>query len=120
MATGDLPSVSHQHKRRPVVGVRVTGRSLLLGLVRTKPPVTTVALPLRLAEQQIDLRLPQRFHLGHFACTIGPSFVEVGHEQAGASVVDDLACIRSLTLSDFEPVNVSSLMVSNDSGATSH
>jgi hypothetical protein len=33
---------------------------------------------------------------------------------------NDLACIRSLTLSDFEPVNVSSLMVSNDSGATSH
>ncbi len=32
----------------------------------------------------------------------------------------DLACLRSLTLSDFEPVNVSSLMVSNDSGATSH
>ena len=33
---------------------------------------------------------------------------------------DDLSCIRNLTLSDFEPVNVSSLMVSNDSGATSH
>jgi hypothetical protein len=33
---------------------------------------------------------------------------------------DDLSCIKSLTLSDFEPVNVSSLMVSNDSGATSH
>ena len=33
---------------------------------------------------------------------------------------DDLSCIRSLTLADFEPVNVSSLMVSNDSGATSH
>ena len=33
---------------------------------------------------------------------------------------NDLACLRSLTLSDFEPVNVSSLMVSNDSGATSH
>lgn len=33
---------------------------------------------------------------------------------------DDLSCLRSLTLSDFEPVNVSSLMVSNDSGATSH
>jgi hypothetical protein len=33
---------------------------------------------------------------------------------------NDLACIKSLTLSDFEPVNVSSLMVSNDSGATSH
>jgi hypothetical protein len=32
---------------------------------------------------------------------------------------DDLACITSLTLSDFEPVNVSSLIVSNDSGATS-
>lgn len=32
----------------------------------------------------------------------------------------DLECITSLTLSDFEPVNVSSLMVSNDSGATSH
>jgi hypothetical protein len=32
----------------------------------------------------------------------------------------DLACITSLTLGDFEPVNVSSLMVSNDSGATSH
>lgn len=32
----------------------------------------------------------------------------------------DLACITSLTLADFEPVNVSSLMVSNDSGATSH
>ncbi len=31
---------------------------------------------------------------------------------------DDLSCIRSLTLLDFEPVNVSSLMVSNDSGAT--
>ena len=33
---------------------------------------------------------------------------------------NDLSCIRSLTLSDFEPVNVSSLMVSNGSGATSH
>lgn len=32
----------------------------------------------------------------------------------------DLRCLRSLHLSDFEPVNVSSLMVSNDSGATSH
>jgi hypothetical protein len=32
---------------------------------------------------------------------------------------DDLACLRNLILSDFEPVNVSSLMVSNDSGATS-
>jgi hypothetical protein len=32
---------------------------------------------------------------------------------------DDLSCLTSLTLSDFEPVNVSSLMVSNDSGATS-
>ena len=32
----------------------------------------------------------------------------------------DLACLTSLTLSDFEPVNVSGLMVSNDSGATSH
>jgi hypothetical protein len=32
----------------------------------------------------------------------------------------DLACLRSLTLSEFEPVNVSSLMVTNDSGATSH
>jgi hypothetical protein len=33
---------------------------------------------------------------------------------------NDLSCITSLTLSDFEPVNVSSLMVSNNSGATSH
>ena len=33
---------------------------------------------------------------------------------------DDLSCITSLTLSDFEPVNVSSLIVSNASGATSH
>ncbi|HMD31517.1 MAG TPA: hypothetical protein VKG84_06385 [Candidatus Acidoferrales bacterium] len=33
---------------------------------------------------------------------------------------NDLACLRSLTLADFEPVNVSSLIVSNDSGATSH
>ena len=32
----------------------------------------------------------------------------------------DLLCISSLTLGDFEPVNVSSLIVSNDSGATSH
>ncbi len=31
---------------------------------------------------------------------------------------DDLACIKDLTLADFEPVNVSSLMVSNDSGKT--
>jgi len=32
---------------------------------------------------------------------------------------NDLECITNLTLSDFEPVNVSSLMVGNDSGATS-
>jgi len=32
----------------------------------------------------------------------------------------DLQCLTSLTLGDFEPVNVSSLMVSSDSGATSH
>ena len=33
---------------------------------------------------------------------------------------NDLSCLTSLTLADFEPVNVSSLMVSNTSGATSH
>jgi hypothetical protein len=33
---------------------------------------------------------------------------------------NDLACLTSLTLGDFEPVNVSSLIVSSDSGATSH
>ena len=33
---------------------------------------------------------------------------------------NDLRCLRSLTLANFEPVNVSSLMVSTDSGATSH
>ena len=32
----------------------------------------------------------------------------------------DLSCLSSLTLGEFEPVNVSSLMVSSDSGATSH
>jgi hypothetical protein len=32
----------------------------------------------------------------------------------------DLSCLTSLILSDFEPVNVSSLMVTNGSGATSH
>jgi len=32
---------------------------------------------------------------------------------------EDLLCLTKLTLSDFEPVNVSSLMVSNDSGQTS-
>jgi hypothetical protein len=31
---------------------------------------------------------------------------------------DDLSCLRSLTLANFEPVNVSSLIVSNDSGET--
>jgi hypothetical protein len=31
---------------------------------------------------------------------------------------DDLACLTNLTLANFEPVNVSSLMVSSDSGAT--
>ncbi len=33
---------------------------------------------------------------------------------------NDLMCLSSLTLSDFEPVNVSSLMVNTSSGATSH
>ena len=33
---------------------------------------------------------------------------------------NDLQCLRSLTLANFEPVNVSSLIVSTDSGATSH
>jgi Putative Ig domain len=33
---------------------------------------------------------------------------------------DDLSCLTSLTLADFEAVNVASLIVSNDSGATSH
>ena len=31
---------------------------------------------------------------------------------------DDLRCLQSLTLANFEPVNVSSLIVSNDSGET--
>ena len=33
---------------------------------------------------------------------------------------DDLSCLTNVTLADFEPVNVSSLMVSTDSGATTH
>jgi len=32
---------------------------------------------------------------------------------------NDLACLRSLILSDFEPVNVSSIMVNTGSGQTS-
>jgi hypothetical protein len=32
----------------------------------------------------------------------------------------DLGCLESLILSDFEPVNVSSIMVNSGSGATSH
>jgi hypothetical protein len=32
----------------------------------------------------------------------------------------DLGCLGSLILSDFEPVNVSSIMVNSGSGATSH
>jgi hypothetical protein len=31
---------------------------------------------------------------------------------------NDLSCLTSLTLANFEPVNVSSLMVSDDSGTT--
>ena len=31
---------------------------------------------------------------------------------------NDLSCLRNIILSDFEPVNVSGLMISNDSGAT--
>jgi hypothetical protein len=31
---------------------------------------------------------------------------------------NDLSCLRSLILSDFEPVNLSRLMVNNDSGET--
>jgi len=33
---------------------------------------------------------------------------------------EDLSCLTSLTLADFEPVNVASLIISNDSGATNH
>jgi hypothetical protein len=33
---------------------------------------------------------------------------------------NDLSCLGNIILSDFEPVNVSSLVVSNDSGATAH
>jgi hypothetical protein len=33
---------------------------------------------------------------------------------------NDLSCLTSLNLADFEPVDVSSFIVSNDSGATSH
>jgi len=33
---------------------------------------------------------------------------------------DDLSCLTNITLADFEPVNVSSLMVSADSGETAH
>jgi hypothetical protein len=33
---------------------------------------------------------------------------------------NDLSCLTSLSLADFEPVKVSSLMVSNDSGVTRH
>ena len=33
---------------------------------------------------------------------------------------NDLACLKNLILSDFEPVNVSSIMVNSGSGATSH
>ena len=33
---------------------------------------------------------------------------------------DDLSCLRSLNLSNFEPVNVSSLIVNTSSGQTAH
>jgi len=33
---------------------------------------------------------------------------------------DDLSCLTNVTLADFEPVNVSSLMVSANTGATTH
>ena len=68
--------------------MRITGHCRALGFADSKPPVTPASLRPRLAEQQIELRLPQRFHLGYLPRTLRPPFVKVAHQLAGARVVD--------------------------------
>lgn len=112
-AAGPIPVESEISQAKPPVSCSMTGPAG--EIYRLKATVATPACAATSPQARIIITGFRRY--GIILADNGDSGGLIGTPDARWHD-NDLACLASLTLADFEPVNVSSLIVSNDSGAT--
>ena len=110
---GTIPTESEISQSTPPVSCTMTGPAG--EIYRLKASVPTPPAPRRARRRRSSS--PAFRNYGIILADNGDSGGLIGTPDARWND-DDLSCLTSLTLADFEPVNVSSLIVSNDSGAT--
>jgi len=112
---GDIPVESEISQATPPVTCSMSGAAG--EIYRLKASVATPACAATSPQAAIIITAFRNY--GIILADNGDSGGLIGTPDARWNDAD-LSCLTSLILSDFEPVNVSSLMVTNDSGATSH
>jgi hypothetical protein len=110
---GTIPTESEISQARPPVSCSMTGPAG--EIYRLKASVATPRCAA--TSPQAAIIITAFRHYGIILADNGDSGGLIGTPDARWHD-DDLSCLTNLTLADFEPVNVSSLIVSNDSGAT--
>jgi len=111
--TGTIPTESEISQARPPVSCSMTGPAG--EIYRLKASVKTPACAKTSPQAAIIITGFRNY--GIILADNGQSGGLIGTPDARWND-DDLSCMTSLTLADFEPVNVSSLIVSNASGET--
>ncbi len=112
---GTIPTESEISEATPPASCTMTGPAG--EIYRLKASVTTPACAATSPQAAILITAFRNY--GIILADNGSSGGLIGTPDARWND-SDLSCLTSLTLSDFEPVNVSGLMVSNSSGQTSH
>jgi Putative Ig domain len=110
---GTIPTESEISQAKPPVSCSMTGPAG--EIYRLKASVKTPACAAKSPQAAIIITAFR--HYGIILADNGDSGGLIGTPDARWND-DDLSCITSLILKDFEPVNVSSLIVSNGSGET--
>jgi len=112
---GTIPVETEISQAQPPVSCTMTGPAG--EIYRLKASVETPACAA--TSRQAAIIITAFRHYGIILADNGDSGGLIGTPDARWNDAD-LSCLTSLTLADFEPVDVSSLIVSNDSGATKH
>jgi hypothetical protein len=112
-AKGTIPTESEISQSRPPLSCTMTGAAG--EIYRLKAAVATPACAAKSPQAAIIITGFRNY--GIILADNGDSGGLIGTPDARWND-NDLSCITSLTLSDFEPVNVSSLIVANNSGET--
>jgi hypothetical protein len=112
-SNGKIPGFSEISQANPPTSCTMTGPAGEIYRLKASVPMPACAA----TSPQAAIIITALYDYGIILADNGDSGGLIGTPDARWNDAD-LSCLTSLTLADFEPVNVSSLIVSNDSGAT--